>query len=368
MPAPRDPNGLCCGPLSPCPLALGCPNCWSYPSGFQSDNFEYNGQPLNDRYPPFHTRLTTERAIYWYRKQQCRYLTLVVKSLPYGEVTVLQVDVHDPISHLYHLHRINSKHGNEPCSLYIPHTKGVFALDNTFIPASDLCNEVDTGQEPLTHYNLGNLPAGSRLVVLHLTIEHEEHILGNIAQYLAMTMHVHLPPGWRIRYEYDYLPSTYLDDPIQQYLTHIIDMQIENARKVKENPSLMEPPQDKHNKKGTVMEVSDEMRQDMQQRRVERMHEMDKLLNVGGIVLTDGNKEGEVELRRTSMNTAIGLLRRQRFHKTGAGEHKGEGQEGGRVENAFMELAAAASGLRAGGRPEDEYIDAEAVDDLLAYR
>lgn len=262
-----------------CACRAGCPACWEMPLGFTPSDFEFTGPipPPNQRpsgpLPPIHTKLTTARAIYWHRKLFCDYITLYVKSLPYGAVTVLQVEKAESVAYLYHLFLSNCPYGiNEAgCALYIPHSRGCFSIDNTFLPASDLANELDTGREPLTSYNLRMAP--SRVLLLHVQTLHLEHSQGSMNEYIRLTLNRPLTPGYGVIYELNHIPARWDDDPVQQALLHVVDEQLDNLHRYTELRANFRPPG--ASKKGMVREDPLKMTR-LQRLRDERKHEVHK--------------------------------------------------------------------------------------------
>jgi len=266
-------------------------------------------------------------------------------------------------------------------------------VDRIFIPASDLCNEFDTGREKLSSYNIGKdvttttttiSDDGDRisssttttantipLVLLHLTITSQEHLLGNIREYLRVTLTFPLPPQWRIQYELDDIPEYYHNDPIQEALVSSMETQLSNARRVKENKGRIVEDSVRRRKKGTVGVLGKLGRNVMRERREDRLKELKKLNQQKEIRIIDGSDDdGAMDSnildvkRRTSLTSAVALLRRQRYRKYSVGERRKEAMTRGKVENPFMALAEA----QFDDRPEDEYVTKEDEDDLAKFR
>jgi hypothetical protein len=222
--------------------------------------------------PPIHTKLTTERALYWHRKMHCDYVTVVVKSLPYGGITVLTLEKGETVAYLYHLFLSNSAYGDRDAALYIPHSRGCFSVDNTFLPASDLANEVDTGREPLTSYNLKD--KGDRVLLLHVQTKSIEHSLSLMGEYIRLTLAKPLPPAYRVVYELNDLPPRWDDDAIQRGLTFVVEEQLANMQHYREliESNARVPPA---SRKGTVTQDTVKMLR-LTRLRKARKHEADK--------------------------------------------------------------------------------------------
>jgi hypothetical protein len=322
------------------------------PVGFSGIDFEFTGNNTpEERAPPIHTRMTTERAIFWHRKLFCEYITFYIKSLPYGEVTVVRMEKSDTVSYLYQQFAANSKHGVEDAWLYIPHMKGCFSLDNSFFPASDLCNELDCGQQLLSSYHLTS--NGSKVFVFHLTINHLEHSLGNMVQYIRMTLSVPIPPDYRVLFEYNFLPEKFQDDPLQDGLLSAVEVQLENQARWR----ALRAKQQKisiNSKKGTINPHAKGLEDLLRKRQAARHHEMEKILALQEIKIIDG-QDMSLQIRRASNDKmeAMGKMRRQRFRKLSLVGAKTNEKKGPPPENPFVALAMSRT---AGGDDEDKLV------------
>ena len=188
-----------------------------------------------------------------------------------------------------------------------------------------------------------------------------------------MTLTFSLPLHWSLRYELDYIPESYHNDDIQAALISLIDIQLGNSRRVRENRGKVVETFAYKKKKGMVDPVGcGKVRKDLKEKKEARMYEMGKLLAMTEIRIIDGGDEGEVlgannmdVKRRTSLTTAVALLRRQRYRKYSVGERKKEAMGTVVVENPFVALAGA---RYMGTEPENEYLVQDDEDDLAAYR
>lgn len=114
--------------------------------------YDNDGNLLNNK-PPFHTNLTTYKAVKLYRNNLKTMVTAYIKIMPAGSVTKLLVDSTDSVFNLYNMFCSHNTYGTAKSSMILlPTSAGMFELHSEISEESDLLIADNRGREKLLHF------------------------------------------------------------------------------------------------------------------------------------------------------------------------------------------------------------------------
>ena len=114
--------------------------------------YDNEGNLLNNK-PPFHTNLTTYKAVKLFRNNLKTLVTAYIKIMPAGTVTKLVLDSTDSVFNLYNMFCSHNVYGTAKSSMILlPTLAGMFELHPDISEESDLLIADNRGRQKLEHF------------------------------------------------------------------------------------------------------------------------------------------------------------------------------------------------------------------------